>query len=106
LIRREVDYYESQLFMDFLLAASGMGAADKRDHVFAFLGSPLALTEDGEVLMKPDYNKRLSEVFYDAACAFLRHAREAPYLLSRVKRSGGAFTSGLTSPQLRLHDGQ
>jgi hypothetical protein len=89
LIRKEVENYESQLFMDVLLAASGMGATDKRDHVFAFLGSPLAVTEDGKPLIKPDYNKSLSEVFYDTACAFLRHPREAPYLLSRVKHLRG-----------------
>jgi hypothetical protein len=74
--------------MDVLLAASGMGATNKRDHVFAFLGSPLALTEDGKPLIEPDYNKSLSEVFYDAAYAFLHHPREALYLLSRVKHSG------------------
>jgi len=35
--------------------------------------------------VEPDYNKDLSDVNYETACSFLRHPREAPFLLSRVK---------------------
>lgn len=87
LIRAEVEGYTSQLFLDVLFAASGMGATDKRDHVFAFLASPLAFERDGKMLVEPNYNKELKDVYYETACSFLRHPREAPYLFSRVKHS-------------------
>jgi len=74
-----------QLFLDVLFAASGMGVSDKRDHIFAFLGGPLSFQPDGTPLVEPDYNKDLSDVNFETACSFLRHPREAPFLLSRVK---------------------
>jgi hypothetical protein len=80
-----VKEHAGQPFVDLLFAASGMGAADKRDHIFAFLGSPLAFRPDGKLLVEPNYNKDLWDVYYEAACSFLRHLREAPFLLSRVK---------------------
>ncbi|KAH8591914.1 heterokaryon incompatibility protein-domain-containing protein [Bisporella sp. PMI_857] len=85
LVREVMEDNKNQLFLDVLFAASGMGAADKRDHVFAFLGGPLSFQPDGQPLVEPDYNKDLLDVNYETACSFLRHPREAPFLLSRVK---------------------
>jgi hypothetical protein len=85
LVREVMEDYKNQLFLDVLFAASGMGATDKRDHIFAFLGGPLSFQPDGEPLVEPDYNKHLSDVNYETACSILRHPREAPFLLSRVK---------------------
>jgi len=85
LVRADVEDDTIQLFLDVLFAASGMGVSDKRDHVFAFLGGPLSFQPDGTALVEPDYDKDLSDVIYEAACSFLRHPREAPFLLSRVK---------------------
>jgi hypothetical protein len=79
------DDNSGEVFADLLYAASGMCAKDKRDHIFAFLGSRLALRTDGQLLVKPDYNKELRDVYFEAACSFLWHPREAPFVLSRVK---------------------
>jgi hypothetical protein len=87
LIRAEAETYTSQLFLDVLLAASGMGATDKRDHVFAFLGSPLAYGPDGKLLVEPNYDIEVQDVYHETACSCLRHPREAPYVFSRVKHS-------------------
>jgi len=76
-----------QVFVDILLAASGMLATDKRDHVFAFLSSSLAQHPDGKPFAEPDYTKDLRDIYFETASSILRHPREAPYFLSRVKAS-------------------
>jgi hypothetical protein len=86
LLRAEVECKsQRQVFVDILLAASGMLATDKRDHVFAFLSSSLAQLPDGKPFVEPDYTKDLRDIYFETACAILRHPREAPYFLSRVK---------------------
>lgn len=72
------------LFVDTLLAASTMDATDKRDHVYAFLGSSLAVRPDGTLIVESDYNKETHQVFFDTACALLELPDEARYLLSRA----------------------
>jgi len=73
------------LFLDTLVAGSGMLAYDDRDHVYALLGSPLARLPDGQLIVEPDYGKKVHDVYFDTACALLQHPREAPYVLTRVK---------------------
>jgi hypothetical protein len=73
------------LFLDTLVAGSGMLAFDDRDHIYALLGSPLARHLDGQLIIEPDYGKQVHDVYFDTACALLQHPREAPYLLARVK---------------------
>lgn len=91
--------YAGRLFVDLLYAANnGTGATDKRDHIFAFLGSPLALQENGKLLVEPDYNKDWRDVYYEAACSFLRHPREAAFVLSRVKHFSPASLKDPTIP--------
>ncbi|KAK0639450.1 Fructosamine kinase-domain-containing protein [Cercophora newfieldiana] len=99
LLRAEVECKsQRQVFVDILLAASGMLATDKRDHVFAFLSSSLAQHPDGKPFVEPDYTKDLRDIYFETACSILRHPREAPYFLSRVKHRSQESLEDITRP--------
>ncbi|KAF1982524.1 hypothetical protein K402DRAFT_414880 [Aulographum hederae CBS 113979] len=69
-----------------LQTGRSMKASDPRDHVYGFLGNPLALTKDGGVMVEPNYTKSNSvgDVCCDIAIALLHHSREAQYLFGAV----------------------
>lgn len=67
-----------------LLRCSGMiNATDPRDHIYAFLGHPLASTSSG-LIIEPDYVKPLVNVYTDAAFSLLQHPREGPWVLTSI----------------------
>ena len=67
-----------------LLRSSGtINATDPRDHIYAFLGHPLASTTSG-LIIEPDYGKALVNVYTDAAFSLLQHPREGPSILTSV----------------------
>lgn len=71
-------------FVHVLAAGRGSSASDQRDHVYAFLGSPLARRTDGKLIVVPDYSKIMEEVYFELACALLDYPREQPFVLSYV----------------------
>lgn len=79
-------------------------ATDCRDYVYGFLGHPAAQdSATGQLLIYPDYEKPLLEVYYDAACALLKTA-ELTFILSCVDRDQAALDSDFPSwvPQWHL----
>ncbi|KAH7312664.1 heterokaryon incompatibility protein-domain-containing protein [Stachybotrys elegans] len=59
-------------FYDLVDHASLLSCRDPRDHVYAFLGHPLARRGDGGgLLVKPDYRKQDAEVFLEFMVASL-----------------------------------
>ncbi|KAH8702834.1 heterokaryon incompatibility protein-domain-containing protein [Phaeosphaeriaceae sp. PMI808] len=75
--------YTSELFMNVILGSRKLKASDRRDHVYAFLGSPMARRQDGELIVEPNYgkNKHPEDVFVEFAIALLRNRKEAPWVL-------------------------
>jgi hypothetical protein len=78
--------YTSELFMNVILASRKLNASDRRDHVYAFLGSPMAYHQDGDLIVEPDYNndKPPEDVFVEVAIALLAIKKEAPWVLLYV----------------------
>jgi hypothetical protein len=67
-----------------LLRSSGtINATDPRDHIYAFLGHPLASTASG-LIIEPGYGKLLVDVYTDAAFSLLQLPREGPWILTSV----------------------
>jgi hypothetical protein len=75
------------VFRDVLENCREKMASNPRDYIYAFLGNPLAVlgTEKARLIIDPDYNKPVKEVFYDFACSMLQIPREASILLSSVQ---------------------
>jgi hypothetical protein len=51
--------------LDFLGHARGLLCSEPKDHIYAFLGHPLAQTENGDIFLTPDYTKDTREVFLE-----------------------------------------
>jgi hypothetical protein len=75
---------EHKHFIEALGRGRDMKASDPRDHVFGFLGSPLAQIADGRSIVDPDYTRAVEDVFFDTSCALLHHPQEASFLLGAV----------------------
>ncbi|KAK0762947.1 LOW QUALITY PROTEIN: hypothetical protein N5P37_004473, partial [Trichoderma harzianum] len=98
LSKRPVQSLEAQRpkvsFTEVLHMGRRFEATDHRDYVFAFLGHPSALNpQTGEILLNPDYNKSLLDVYYETACALLKTA-ELSFILSYVDRNQETLDSG------------
>ena len=62
-------------FLDLLDHASLLMCRDPRDHIYAFLGHPLARTSDGRGLMiLPDYTKSTWEVFKEVSILLIQQS--------------------------------
>ncbi|KAI6351944.1 hypothetical protein MCOR25_009660 [Pyricularia grisea] len=61
-------------FLDLLDHGALMGCRDPRDHVYCFLGHPLARTDDGEPLVAPDYRKTVVRVYEEVSALLIRDA--------------------------------
>jgi hypothetical protein len=72
------------LFLDILQVGKSLSTSDPRDHIYAFLGNPLASSSDGKLIMEPDYNKDEKEVYFVTACALLTSMHESPYVFCFV----------------------
>lgn len=59
-------------FIDLLNHGALLDCSDPRDHVYAFLGHPLAKSEDGSPLVFPDYVKSVEDVYLEVSCLLLR----------------------------------
>ncbi|KAE9365013.1 HET-domain-containing protein [Stipitochalara longipes BDJ] len=81
-----------------LLRSSGtINASDPRDHIYAFLGHPLASTASG-LIIEPDYGKPLVDVYTDAAFSLLQHPREGPGILTSVVHTTSDDVEGQVFP--------
>ncbi|KAI6497556.1 hypothetical protein MCOR11_004314 [Pyricularia oryzae] len=61
-------------FLDLLDHGALMGCRDPRDHIYCFLGHPLAMTADGEPLVVPDYGKTVVQVYEEVSALLVRDA--------------------------------
>ncbi|KIX94175.1 uncharacterized protein Z520_10201 [Fonsecaea multimorphosa CBS 102226] len=86
------------LFLDILQIGKSLSAKDARDHIYAFLGNPLAKSADGKLFLEPDYDKDEKEVYFDATLAFLRSRHEAPYILCFVQHDSVDEVNGSKAP--------
>lgn len=60
-------------FIEVLARAKTLGCTDKRDRIYAFLGSSKAkMGEDGSLVVTPTYNKDFREVYLDFARTWLQ----------------------------------
>jgi hypothetical protein len=99
LIRRADKLKKSRegLFLAILVKGRLMEASFDVDRVYAFLGSHLARKGTSPAtLVEPDYNRSVSEVYFELARALLSHQREAPYLLSFVDHDSPNCVEGIT----------
>jgi hypothetical protein len=59
--------------LDFLGQARGLSCKEPKDHIYAFLGHPLAQLEDGSgPIIQPDYEKDTRMVYQDTATVLLK----------------------------------
>lgn len=70
-------------FIDLLNHGALLDCSDPRDHIYAFLGHPLAKDEDGSPLVFPNYVKSVEQVYLEVSCLLLR--RFGLRLLSSVE---------------------
>ncbi|EWG49000.1 hypothetical protein FVEG_16381 [Fusarium verticillioides 7600] len=73
-----------QLYVDLLFYARSLQVTDQRDVIYSSLGSPLAHSFNGEVMVTPDYTEPWEQQQIRAAKALLRNSREGPYVLSMI----------------------
>jgi hypothetical protein len=65
--------YPDWAFLDLLTQARWLECRDIRDHIYAFLGHPLAQLDDGNgTIVTPDYSKAPLEVYLELAAQFLK----------------------------------
>lgn len=82
-------------FIDLLNHGALLDCSDPRDHVYAFLGHPLARNEDGSPLVFPDYVKSVEEIYLEVSCLLLR--RFGLRLLSSVEHRESTIQEELPS---------
>jgi hypothetical protein len=75
------------LFLDVLTLSKILSATDFHDHIYAFLGSPLAYSNEGAMMLEPDYNKSEVELYLQSTRALLKNQYEAPYVLCFVQHN-------------------
>jgi hypothetical protein len=85
-------------FLEVLNVGKAFLATNKRDYIYAFLGSPLARTADNRLLIEPDYQSSVADVYFDIAHTLLHHPIEAPWVLSAVKHLTIADVEGVEFP--------
>lgn len=86
------------LFLDVLQIGKSLSATDSRDHIYAFLGNPLACSTEGKPILRPDYDKHERDVYFDTACALLRSRHESPYVLCFVQHNSADEVTGSNGP--------
>lgn len=86
------------LFLDIAHIGKCLSATDARDHVYAFLGSPSALSSEGKLLVETDYDKSEGKVYFETACVLLANKHEAPYVLCFVQHSVAEDITGKQGP--------
>ncbi len=86
------------LFLDVLQGGRSLFAEIPLDYVYAFLGNPLACTDDGKPLLEPDYKKDEQEVYFDLAIALLKKRHESPYVLCFALHKSANEVTGSNGP--------
>jgi hypothetical protein len=74
------------LFVDVLHLGRLLSATDPRDHIYAFLGTPLACSK-GNMILEPDYGKEEYDLNLDLTRALLSIRHESPFVLCFAKHS-------------------
>jgi hypothetical protein len=87
----------SGLFLDILLAGKSLNASKAQDHIYSFLGNPLALDDNGKMIVEPDYRKDEGQVNLELADALLK-SRESPFVLCFVQHCSAAEITGSKGP--------
>lgn len=82
-----------------LLRSSGrVTAFDPRDHIYAFLGHPLARTESEQLFIEPNYGQSIHDVYINVAFKLLQSPREYPSVLTSIMHSTLEDIEGLIFP--------
>lgn len=74
-------------FIGCLVTGMELQVTDPRDRVFAFLGYPSAKKVDGQPIVKTDYTKSVSDIYFETTCALLQNDLEAPWVLTLIEHS-------------------
>ncbi|KAJ4301442.1 hypothetical protein N0V90_003534 [Kalmusia sp. IMI 367209] len=98
LIEKQSSAQSQGKFLTVLETARFMRATNPRDHIYAFLGSPLAKKANGALIVDPNYDVQVGEVYLGTACALLQNEREAPWLLGYVERKDRESLLDRSSP--------
>ena len=70
---RKTADYPDETFLDLLNHARRLSCRDPRDHIYAYLGHPLARSEDGRgLIVDPDYSKDPMDVWYELAVQLVK----------------------------------
>ncbi|KAJ4301345.1 hypothetical protein N0V90_003437 [Kalmusia sp. IMI 367209] len=88
---------DSGLFLDILSIGKLLSASEPQDHIYSFLGNPLALNDKGETIVEPDYCKHEDEVNLQLAAALLK-SPESPYVLCFVQHCSAEEITGSKGP--------
>ena len=88
------------LFLDILQISKSLSATDARDHIYAFLGNPLASSHEGKLMLEPNYDKKNNKraVYFDIAYALLKNSSEAPFVLCFVDHIFANEVTGSKGP--------
>ncbi|RYN86104.1 hypothetical protein AA0120_g8480 [Alternaria tenuissima] len=76
--------YKEQTLCGILRTSRKLKATDPRDHVYAFLGCPVAKDGDGRTLVDADYTPSILVLNIRLACALMKNPTEGPIALSAV----------------------
>jgi hypothetical protein len=88
---------QANTFLDLLTHTRGLGCADPRDHVYAFLGHPLARLDDGSgTIVSPDYQKYYLDGYLKLAGELLGCTRGLR-ILSAVEHTDDTVSQGFPS---------
>jgi Heterokaryon incompatibility protein (HET) len=85
-------------FIVALESGRGLKTSNKRDHVYAFLGSPAARKDNGDLLVEPDYTKTVDQVYLDIAVELLQRPQEAKLVLLLVEHASKDAILGCDIP--------
>lgn len=93
--------YPSYTLLDFLGHARGLLCKDPRDHIYAFLGHPLAQEDGGGPIIKPNYDiKDPRPVYLDLATVLLQ--KFGLRVLSSVEHDDATLSEDFPSWVFRL----
>ncbi|CAN9157232.1 unnamed protein product [Alternaria alternata] len=76
--------YKEKTLCKVLDASQDLEATDPRDHVYAFLGCPVAKDGEGRTLVDADYTSSLHVLNIRLAHALMKSPTEGPFVLSAV----------------------
>ncbi|KAB2103188.1 hypothetical protein AG0111_0g8193 [Alternaria gaisen] len=91
--------YKEKTLCKVLDASQDLEATDPRDHVYAFLGCPVAKDGEGRTLVDADYTSSLHVLNIRLAHALMKSPTEGPFVLSAVyhRSREGLLDSGCPS---------